>query len=103
MRTKTTKTGTLMAVDKAGKTHTVSKWTIFQDASGHGDDAERWEPVSQAFRLDNGNYVHFLDDATILDMRTGRRLRVAHTEGSTSAWQRRGSDAHRLADCCPVA
>ena len=84
MQARTTKTGTFMAVDKSGKRHTVSEWTIFQDASGHGDDAERWEPVSRAFRLDNGDYVQLLDDSTMLVVRTGTRLRVFHPAASTS-------------------
>jgi hypothetical protein len=71
-----------MAVDRFGKRYAVSEWTTFQDASGHGDDAERWEPVSRAFRLDNGDYVQVLDDDTILVLRTGARLRVAHPAAS---------------------
>ena len=77
LQARTTKTGAFMAVDKFGKRYTVSAWTNFQDASGHGDDAERWEPVSRDFRLDNGDYVQVLDDDTILVVRTGTRLRVA--------------------------
>ena len=77
LQARTTKTGAFMAVDKFGKGYTVSEWTNFQDASGHGDDAERWEPVSRDFRLDNGDYVQVLDDDTILVVRTGTRLRVA--------------------------
>jgi hypothetical protein len=90
MQAKTTKTGTFMAVDKFGKTHTVSEWTNFQDASGHGDDAERWEPASKAFRLDNGDYVQVLDDDTLLVVRTGTRLRVARPAAPLQA---RGSVA----------
>ena len=80
MQARTTKTGSFMAVDKSGNRHTVSEWTNFQDASGHGDDAERWEPISQDLRLDNGDYVQVLDDETVLVLRTGKRLRVAHPE-----------------------
>jgi hypothetical protein len=80
MQARTTRTGTFLAIGKAGEIHTVSEWTTFQDASGRGDDAEQWEPVSRAFRLENGDYVQVLDDDTILIVRTGRRLRVAHPQ-----------------------
>ena len=82
VQVRTTKTGTFMAVDRFGKRYTVNEWTNFQDASGHGDDAERWEPVPLAFRLDNGDYVQLLDDDTILVLRTGTRLRVAQPAAS---------------------
>jgi len=85
MRAKTTKTSTFMVVDKNGKRHAVSEWTIFQDTSGYGDDVERWEPVSKAFRLDNGNHVHFLNDDTMLVVRTGKRVRVVRPATPTSA------------------
>jgi hypothetical protein len=80
MQARTTRTGSFMAVDKAGNRFTVSEWTNFQDASGHGDDAQRWELVSQDLRLDNGDYVQVLDDDTILVLRTGKRLRVARPD-----------------------
>jgi hypothetical protein len=91
LQARTTKTGAFMAVDKFGKRYTVSEWTNFQDASGHGDDAERWEPVSRDFRLDNGDYVQVLDDDTILVLRTGTRLRVAHPAALASARRLSGS------------
>ena len=94
LQARTTKTGAFMAVDKFGKRYTVSEWTNFQDASGHGDDAERWEPISRDFRLDNGEYVQVLDDDTILVVRTGTRLRVARPAAPTSARRLRGSTGH---------
>jgi len=78
MRTKTTITGSFIAVDDAGQVHRVNEWTDHKNVSGIGPtrlERARREPVSQAFRLDNGNHVHFLDNETMLVVRTGRRLR----------------------------
>lgn len=75
MRAKTTLTDSFTAVDDGGQTHIVNEWTVLQDVSGESDDSVQWEPVSQAFRLDDGNRVNLLDDRTIYVIRTGRHLR----------------------------
>ena len=75
MLAKTTKTDSFTAVDDAGQKHTINEWTVLYDTSGHSDDSVRWEPVAQAFRLENGNRVNLLEDGTIYVARTGMRLR----------------------------